>query len=110
MAKQKTGPVALGNAAANIFQGGGGDVTQRDIITHIRVTNKTSNAAWFSLFIGLTGGSLAGTEIASQQNVDANKSVDIYCSTPLASTDFLTGLASAAATLTITVDRERVVI
>ncbi len=108
--RQKTGPVALGAAAANIFQGGNGDATLRDVITHIRVTNKTSAAAWFSLYIGATGGSAAGTEIAEHQNVDAYKSADIYCATPVSATEYLTGLASAAATLTITVDRERVVI
>lgn len=110
MAKQKTGPVALGTAAANIFQGGGGDATLRDVITHIRVVNVTGLAATFSLWIGATGASVAGTELAKDRTVDGNKEVDIYCSTPLGSTEYLVGKSNTAAALTITVDRERTVI
>jgi hypothetical protein len=103
------GPVALANAAANIFNpptgAGGVGVTatnQYAKITHIRVVNKTAGAATFSLFIGATGGSAAGTEfMGSAKNVPANDSVDWNGSVRLDIADFLTGLASAAATLTI---------
>jgi hypothetical protein len=108
--KQRTGPVALGIAAANIFQGGGGIASQRDVITHVRVTNETAVAAKFSLWIGGNGLSAAGTSIAKDQTVDANKSEDLYLDTPVESTEYLVGKADTAAALTVTVDRQREVI
>lgn len=106
------GPVALPNAAGNILNpgttAGGVNCTAapydklRLIITHIRVVNKTGGAATFSLYIGATGGSAAGTEfMGTAKNVPANDAIDWYGRVPLDVADFLSGLASAAATLTI---------
>lgn len=106
----KFGPAALAAAAANIVNPGTvtGGVNSlsgnnlRIILTHIRILNKTGVAATFSLFIGATGGSAAGTEfMGSATSVPANSAVDWYGRIPLEVADFLTGLASGAATLTI---------
>lgn len=111
------GPAALANAAANILSpgtttGGVGSTAApydklRIRLRHIRIVNKTGGAVTCSLFIGLTGGSAAGTEFAfSAYSIPANSFIDWYGDVPLDTTDFLTGLASAAASLTIEAEGE----
>lgn len=105
------GPAALSNAAANIINpptltGGTGlagtNANTYVILRHLRIVNKTGAPATFSLYIGLTGGSAAGTEfMGTAQSVAANSYVDWYGLVRLDAADFLTGLASALTTLTI---------
>lgn len=105
------GPAALANAAANILNpptltGGTGlagtNTNSYLIIRHIRIVNKTAGAATFSLYIGATGGSAAGTEfMGTATNVPANSQVEWFGMVRLEPADFLSGLASAATTLTI---------
>jgi hypothetical protein len=108
------GPVAVANAAGNLLNGTvtslagpvGITLTQPVIyIKHLRAVNKTGAAATVSTYIGATGGSAAGTEVAwNAKSVPANDSVDVYFGgqgVRLDSADFLTGLASAAATITV---------
>lgn len=112
----RIGPVALGASAANIANSGitslAGPVgyTQTQpylLLTHIRIVNKTAGAATVSLFIGATGASAAGTEFGySAYSIPANQYVDWYGRVRLESTDFLTGLASAATTLTFEAEGE----
>lgn len=111
----KLGPVALANAAANIMNPGtttggvnsGTPQNLRIILTHIRIVNKTGVQHTYSLFIGATGGSAAGTEfMGSAKPVAANDKDDWYGRMPFDVTDFLTGLADAAASLTIEAEGE----
>jgi hypothetical protein len=108
------GPVAVANAAGNLLNGTvtslagpvGVTLTQPVIyIKHIRAVNKTVGAATVSTYIGATGGSAAGTEVAwNAKSIPANDSVDVYfggSGIRMDSADFLTGVASAAATITI---------
>lgn len=108
------GPVAVANAAGNLLNAAvtslAGPVnctlTQPVIyIKHLRAVNKTGAAATVSTYVGATGGSAAGTEVAwNAKQVPANDSVDVYFGGQglrLESTDFLTGVASGAATITI---------
>lgn len=109
--KRISGPAYLANAAADIYTPPASTIYT--VIKHIRVTNKTGVAATFTLYVGATGGSAGGTEIAGlSKNVPANDYVDMYFTPGLrmASTDFLSGLASAASTLTITVMGEQNVV
>lgn len=102
------GPAYISNSAANILSPTSG---QRKIVKHIRVTNITSGAVTFSLFVGATGGSTDGTNIADERSVAAHADDDIYFSPGLAlsDTDYLSGLASAASSLVITVMGEAVI-
>lgn len=109
------GPIALTNSVANILNpptvtGGvnSGSSPCYLLLWHIRVINKTSSAATVSFWIGATGASAAGTEVfGNGLSVSANSFVDIYPSgLRLDSTDFLTALASANTTLTITGEGE----
>lgn len=112
--KFRTGPQALAAAAANILNGNvtslagpvGVTLPQPTLtIQKVTVVNKTAGAVTVSLFIGATGGSAAGTEyLFSAYSIPANGYVERYCNTALAAADFLSGLASAATSLTIEIE------
>jgi len=107
---------ALTNAAANILNGaitslagpvGWTAIQPRLTLKHMRAVNKTAASHTITLYIGLTGGSAAGTEFAwNAYTIPANSYVDWYGSMPLESTDFLTGLADAATSVTINLEYE----
>jgi hypothetical protein len=72
------------------------------VLRHIRIVNKTATPATFSLWIGVTNGNVAGTEVIGQGlSVPANNFIDWYGYLLLVSTDFLVGGAGTAAALTI---------
>lgn len=112
----RSGPAALAAAAANILNGAvtslagpvGVTLTQPVLtIKKVTIVNKTGGAVTYSLYIGVTGGSAAGTEFLGTGNsIPANSYIERYCNTRLESTDFLTGLASAATSLTIEIEGE----
>lgn len=104
------GPVALTNTlTTNILNpatatGGtnAGSSSQYLIIRHIRVVNKTAGAVTYSLWLGATGGNVAGTEIIAQaKSVPANSVDDWYGALRLDAADFLVGGAGAATSLSI---------
>lgn len=114
MSSNKTfrfGPAAVANAAANILNpnitslaGPVGYVQTQPylIIRHIRLVNKTGSAVTFSGYIGATAGSAAGTEfLGTALSIAANSPYDWYGALRLDVADFFSGLASAAASLTI---------
>ena len=109
MKKFSFGPAYISNVAANILNpptgAGGAGITATNQfmwVTHLRVSNKTGVAATFTLYKGATGGSAGGTEITGlSESVPANSHVDIFVPFRLDVADFLTGVASAASTLTI---------
>ena len=108
--KRISGPAYLAAAAADIYTPAA--ATIYTVIRQIHVANKTAGAVTYTLYIGATGGSAAGTEIAFTKSVAAGGVDDLFFSPGLKmlSTDFLTGLASAATSLTITVIGELVVV
>ena len=108
--KRISGPAYLAAAAADIYTPPASTIYT--VIRHIRVTNKTGTADSFTLYVGGTGGSTGGTEIAKSKNVPANDYVDLFFAPglKLLSTDFLSGLAATASTLTITVMGEQFVV
>lgn len=106
------GPIALTNTlTTNILNpptltGGvgvpGTTVNCYYIIKHIRIVNKTTSAATFSLWIGATGANVAGTEFEGiASSVPANSAIDWYGYLTLDIADFLVGGASANTTLTL---------
>ena len=115
MASNKTirvGPVAMSNTlTTNILNpqtltGGVTTGTSNTatylILRHIRVANKTAGAVTFSLWIGATGGNVAGTEfMGTAQSVAANSYVDWYGMVRLDTADFLVGGAGAGTSLTL---------
>lgn len=110
------GPVAMGNSAANIINaptitGGTGLANTNTntylILRHITIVNKTSSAGTFSLYLGATGGSAAGTEVVgTTTTVAANSSFTWYGTLRMEPADFLSGLANATTTLTFQAEGE----
>ena len=78
-----------------------------DIVRLIHIVNVTAAAHDFSLFLGLTGGSLAGTELFLSENCPANDVYDWYPNMKMISTDFLSGYADTTSCLSITVMGEQ---
>ncbi len=111
----RVGPVALSNTlTTNILNpptatGGtnGGTSPMYIMLKHIRIVNKTAGAVTFTLYLGATGGNVAGTEvIGTALSVAANSAYDWYGILRLDSTDFLVGGASAATSLTFQAEGE----
>ena len=110
------GPVALGTSAANIINTALGSLSgpvgyaqtqPYVVIKHVRLVNKTASAATVSLYIGATGGSVAGTEfLGTALSIAANSAYDWYGMVRLDAADFLTGFASAVATVTFEAEGE----
>jgi hypothetical protein len=73
------------------------------IIRQIHVVNKTGGAVTFSLWVGGSGGNVAGTEFFNGQSVGANQVYDWYGAMKLTASQYLVGGASAGTSLTITV-------
>lgn len=106
--KKIAGPAYLAAAAADIYTPAA--ATIYTVIRHIHIANKTAGAVTFLLYVGATGGSAAGTELFGSKSVAAYDVYDYYCTLKLLSTEFLSGLASAATSLVITVEGELVVV
>ena len=108
--KRIAGPAYLPNAAADIYTPPAN--TMYILINHIHVANVTAISATFTLYVGATGGSAAGTELEKAYAIAANSDYDKYFSPGLImkSTDFLSGLASAGSSLVITVMGQQLVI
>jgi len=106
--KKISGPAYIADAAADIYTPQA--ATIYTVIRHIHIANVTATAATFSLYVGATGGSAGGTELFNEYSVAADSTYDYYCVLKLLSTEFLSGVASAASTLTITVEGELVVV
>lgn len=104
------GPIALTNTlTTNLLNppaasGGvnGGSAGQFIVLKHIRIVNKTTSPATFTLYLGATGANAAGTEFMGiGKTVPANDYVDWYGNVRLDTADFLVGGASANSALTI---------
>ncbi len=105
--KKIAGPAYIANAVANIYTPAASTILT--VIRHIHVANVTTGAINFTLYVGATGGSAAGTELFKGYSVAANSSFDYYGALLMTSTDFLSGLASGATSLTIVVEGEQIV-
>lgn len=102
--KRIAGPAYFGSSVADIYTPAASTIYT--VIRHIHVANVTAGAVTFTLYVGGTAGSTGGTELFKGYSVAANSSFDYYCMLRMASTDFLSGLASAGSSLTITVEGE----
>lgn len=107
--KRTVGPVALTNTlTTNIYNQGSALIY--DVIKHLHIVNKTAGPVTFSLWLGGTGGNVAGTELFNAVSIPANSYFDWYGNLKMLSTDFLVGGASAATSLTLTAEGEQFVV
>lgn len=106
--KRVAGPAFLAASATNVYTPPASTIYTT--IRHIHIANVTGGAVSFTLWIGATGGSAAGTELFKAHSIPANFEFDYYTPLRLDSTDFLTGLASAGSSLVITIAGEQTVV
>jgi len=101
--KRISGPAYLASSATDIYTPQASTIYT--LIRQIHIANKTGGAVTATLYVGATGGSAAGTELLPTKSVAANDVYDMYFypALKMLSTDFLSGLASAGSSLTITV-------
>ena len=77
------------------------------VLRHIRIVNKTASPATFSLYIGATGGNVAGTEFMGLgTSVPANSYVDWYGMLRMDTADYMVGGAGTATALTLQAEGE----
>ena len=105
--KRIAGPAYIANSATDIYTPPAS--TMYIVIRHIHVANKDSSTRTFTLYVGATGGSAGGTELFKDVSVAVGSYFDHYCMLVMKSTDFLSGIASAANALVITVEGEQYV-
>ena len=106
--KRLAGPAYIAASATDIFAPAASTIYS--IIRHIHVANKSAAAATFSLYLGVTGGSAAGTELFGTVTVAAYSTFDYYCYMKTLSTEYLSGIAGTGSALVITVEGEQVVV
>jgi len=106
--KRLAGPAYVSDSAANIYVPSSALIF--GVIRHIHLVNKDSSVRTVSLYIGATGGSAGGTEILKDKSIAVGDTYDYWCATKVLSTDFLTGIASAASAIVITIDGEEYVV
>jgi hypothetical protein len=91
--KRLGGPASLTATAANLYNPA---TNLYGEIRHIHLNNATGSSKTVDVFIGATTGSAAATALFNDLSIAANTPYDYYCLTRMATTDFLTGLASVA--------------
>ncbi len=95
-------PAYLAASATNIYTPAASTIIS--VITHLHFANVTAGAVSFTVYVGATGGSSGGTELFKGKSIAANDTYDWYSpGLVMKSTDFLTGLASAGSSITVTV-------
>lgn len=108
------GPVALGTSVADLLNPpdttagvGTGTPGTYIILRHIQIVNVTASAAVFTMYLGATGASAAGTQVVGAgKNVPANSTEHWYGAMRLDVADFLTGNAGTASALVVTGEGE----
>ena len=101
-ALRRSGPAFISNSAANILSEPASGF--HHAIKHIHIVN-VGAASTFSLYLGATGGSAAGTQLnGGTRTIAANSKDDWYPQNlKQSNTEFLSGIAADASRLVITI-------
>jgi hypothetical protein len=103
------GPAYVSNSAADILAPA---TNTYALVRQIHLVNKdTSTAYTVTLYVGATGGSAGGTEVSGgAHSIAAGAELDLYFPSGLklvGGTDYLSGVASAASKIVVTVLGEK---
>jgi hypothetical protein len=107
--KRIAGPAYLAASATNIYTPAASTINY--LIKGLQFTNKDSVPRTFTIYVGATGGSAGGTELIAAKALQAGETYTWYApgqGLMMVSTDFLTGIASAASAIVITVIGETI--
>ena len=103
------GPAYLSNSAGtNIYQGGGGSALIYDKVIQMHLAAVA--AATVTMYKGGTGGSAGGTQLFSAFSIALSTFYDWFGLLKLVSTDYLTGSASVASAIVISIMGEQFVV
>lgn len=106
--RRVAGPAYISNSVANLYTPAA--ATIYTVLRHVHIANRGAAAATFTMYVGATGGSAAGTELFKDVSVAIAGYFDWYGYLRMDSTDFLTGIASVASSLVVTVSGEYIVV
>jgi hypothetical protein len=102
MIKLLAGPDSIPNSAGNIYTPPSDDVYA--VLRHFHFVNVTASQATFSMYIGATSGTTAGTEIFKDFPIPAKGTYDYWCYTKLLVNEYVSAIASAASAIVVTVE------
>jgi hypothetical protein len=100
--KKLAGPAYVANAAADIYVPSSALIYGE--VRHIHLVNADASTRTVSLYVGATGGSAGGTELFKDLSLAVAGVYDWYGLLKLTSTTFLSGVASAASAIVITIE------
>lgn len=106
--KKLYGPAFVANAAANIYNNA--SALLFTVIRKMHFANVTGAPVTIRIYVGATGGSAAGTQLYYDYAIAANGEFNVYGALVLTSTDFLTGLASSASAVVVTLEGELIAV
>lgn len=107
--KRLAGPAFLASSATNIYTPADSD--RYALISGLNFTNADSVPRTFSIYIGATGASTAGTQLISNKVLQAGETYTWFAPASklrMDSTDFLVGICSAASAIAVVVMGEHV--
>lgn len=108
---KRVGPLALtATPTTNLYQGGNGSALIYDVITRLHFVNKTGANHPVSVWLGATGGNVAGTELLNGHIILANQEFEWPCNMKMLSTDFLVGSSDAVSSVTLMIESKQFVV
>jgi hypothetical protein len=99
--KRLAGPAYIAASATDIYVPG---TNKYGEVRHIHLVNKDVATRTCSVYLGATGGSAGGTELFKDLSLAVAGVYDYYCLLRQATTDFLSGIASSASAVVITIE------
>ena len=106
--KRIAGPAYIASSVADLYTPPASTIFT--LIGHMHFANTAAVARTFSMYVGATGGSTGGTELFKDFEIAANSTYDYWCRLRMSSTDFLTAVASAANSITVTIEGTQAVV
>lgn len=100
--KLLAGPAYVANAATNVYVPSAATIYGE--VRHIHLVNKDVATRTVTFYLGATGGSAGGTELFKDLSLAVAGVYDYYCLMKQTSTAFLTGIASAASAVVVTIE------
>lgn len=95
------GPAYVASTAADLYVASANTVAR---VTLIHLVNTSGSARTVSIYVGATGGSAGGTELLGTYSIAANDYAQVWLNgLALTSSQFITGVASAASAVTCTI-------
>lgn len=103
--KRLAGPVFLASGVANIIAAPAAG--SKYVIRRMHFCNRDSSSRTFSIYVGGSGASAAGTEIFKDKSIPANDVYERWMALELTSSDYLTGGCVVSSGIVCTIEGEK---